>query len=119
VVDTLRKSMKMIHLEEVSTYEMNIKERIKYSQETYAFFNTVKSYLDKNPTRMRYDGYQILNDGLLTYKGKLYILNHDDLKRLVMDERHKIPYTRHLGYQKMIRATRKLLFWSRLKKDKA
>jgi hypothetical protein len=45
VADALRRSMKMIHLAEVSTYEMNVRERIMNAQETYAFFNTITSYL--------------------------------------------------------------------------
>jgi hypothetical protein len=43
VVDALRRSMKVIHSTDVKTYETNIKERVKSAQETYAFFNTVKS----------------------------------------------------------------------------
>jgi hypothetical protein len=77
----------------------------------------VKSYLEKEPTGMKYEGYQLLNDGLLTYKGRLYIPNCDDLKRFIMDELHKRPYTGHPGYQKMITTTKKLFYWPRMKKD--
>jgi hypothetical protein len=66
---------------------------------------------------MKYKGYQMLNDGLLTYKGRFYILNSNDLKRFMMDELRKIPYTGNPGYQKMIITTRKLFYWPRLKKD--
>jgi hypothetical protein len=45
VVDSLRRTMKLIYLEVVSTFETNVKERFKSAQETYAFFKTVKSYL--------------------------------------------------------------------------
>ena len=47
----------------------------------------------------------------------MYIPNCDDLKRFIMDELHKIPYTGHLGYQKMITDTRKQFYWHGLKKD--
>jgi hypothetical protein len=77
----------------------------------------VTSYLKKEPTEMKYKGYQMINDGLLTYKGRLYIPNCDDLKRFIMDELHKIPYTGHPGYQKMITTTRKLFYWAEMKKD--
>jgi hypothetical protein len=117
VVDALSRSMKVIHLVAVSTCESDIKERVKSAQETYAFFKTVKSYLEQEPTGMKYEGYQMLNDGLLTYKGRLYIPNCDDLKRFIMDELHKRPYTGHPGYQKMITTTRKLFYWPRLKND--
>jgi hypothetical protein len=117
VVDALSISMKLVHVVVVSANESNIKEMVKISQETNAFFKTMTSYLKKDPTGMKYEGYQILNDALLTYKGRLYIPNCDDLKRFIMDELHKIPYTGHLGYQKMIMATRKLFYWPRLKND--
>jgi hypothetical protein len=75
VVDSLSRSMKLIHFAVVSTYEIDIRERVKSAQETDAFFKTVKSYLEKEPTWMNYEGYQLLNDGLLNYKCRLYIPN--------------------------------------------
>jgi hypothetical protein len=110
VVDSLSRSMKVVHLAMVSSSEADIKERVKTAQETYAFFKTVTSYLKQEPMRMKYEGYHILNDELLTYKGILYILNCDDLRRFIMDELHKIPYTSHPSYQKMIIATRKIFY---------
>jgi hypothetical protein len=107
----------MIHLEVVSTYETNVRERVNTAQETNSFFKTVKSYLEQDPTRMKYEGYQMMNDGLPTYKGRCYIMNCDELKRFMMDELHKIPYTSHTSYQKMITTTRKLFYWPGLKKD--
>jgi hypothetical protein len=90
VVDALSRSMKVVHLATISASESDIKERVKSAQETYAFFNTVTSYLKKEPTGMKYEGYQMFNDVLLNYKGRLYILNCDDLKRFIMDELHKM-----------------------------
>jgi hypothetical protein len=117
VEDALSRSMKVIHLAVVSTCKMNFKERVKSAQETNAFFKTVKSYLEQDPIGLKYEGYQLLNDGLLTYKGRMFIPNCDELKRFIMDELHKIPYTGHPGYQNMITSTRKLFYWPILKKD--
>jgi hypothetical protein len=117
VVDALSRSMKVVHLAAVSTNESDIKERFKSAQEIDAFFKTMTSYLKQEPKGMKYEGYQMLNDGLLTYTGKLYILNCDELKRFIMDELYKRPYIGHLGYHKMITATRKLFYWTGLKKD--
>jgi hypothetical protein len=63
--------MKVIHLEAIRTCETEIKERVKSAQERDEFFNAMKSYLEKEPTGLKYEGYQLLNDGLLTYKGRL------------------------------------------------
>jgi hypothetical protein len=101
----------------VSTYETYVKERVRNAQETDVFFNTVTSYLKQEPTWIKYEGYQMLDEALLTYRNKLYIPSCEELKRLIMDELHKRPYSSHPSYQKMIRATRKQFYWPGLKKD--
>jgi hypothetical protein len=117
VDDALSTSMKVIHLENASNFESYMKDRVKSAQEEDGFFKTVKSYLEKELTELKYEGYQLLNDDMLTYEGRFYIPNCDDLNRFIMDELHKIPHTSHLGYQKMITTTKKLFYWIRLKKD--
>jgi hypothetical protein len=98
VVDALSRSMKVIHSAAVSTCETNLNERVKSAQEVDEFFKIVKAYLEQEPTGLKYDGYQLMSDGLLTYKDRLYIPKCDDLKRFIMDELHKRPYVGHLGY---------------------
>ena len=39
------------------------------------------------------------------------------MRRVVMDEFHKMPYFGHLGYQKTISISRKQYFWSGMKND--
>jgi hypothetical protein len=117
VVDALSRSMKTIHLAAVSTCETDVKERVRNAQETDTFFQTVTSYLQQEPTGIKYGGYQMMEGGLLTYRSRLYIPDCDDLKRFILDELHKRPYTGHPGYQKMITATRKQFYWPGLKKD--
>jgi hypothetical protein len=77
----------------------------------------VTSYLRQEPARLKYESYQMLEEGLLTYINRLYILNYDDLNRFIMDELHKRPYTGHPGYQKMITSTKKQFYWPGLNKD--
>jgi hypothetical protein len=59
----------------------------------------------------------MIEGGPLTYKNRFYIPARDDLKMFIMDELHKIPYSGHPGYQKMITATRKQFYWPGLKKN--
>ena len=58
-------------------------------------------------------------DGLLTYKGRIYIPNVAELRRVVMDEIHQAPYSGHPEYQKTIATTKKQYFWPGMKKDMA
>jgi hypothetical protein len=74
-------------------------------------------YLQQEPAGVKYEGYQKTEGGLLTYRSRFYIPDCDDLKRFIMDELHKRPYSGHPGYQKMITATRKQFYWPGLKKD--
>jgi hypothetical protein len=110
VADALSISVKMIHLVAVITYETNVWERARNAQETYALFKTMTSYLRQEPIMLKYEGYQMLNEGFLTYKNRLYIPSCDESKRFIMDELHKRPYIGHLGYQKMITTTRKQFY---------
>ena len=74
------------------------------------------SYLQQEPTRIKYEGYQMTEEGLLTYRSRLYIPDCDNFKRFIMDELHRRPYTGHPRYQKMITTTRKQFYWPGLKK---
>jgi hypothetical protein len=116
VADALSRSMKTIHLAAVSIGETDVKNRIRNAQETDPFVRNVTMYLQQEPAGEKYEGYQMTEGGLLTYRDRLYIPNCDDLKRFIMDELHKRPYTGHLGYQKMITATRKQFYWHGLKR---
>ena len=58
-------------------------------------------------------------DGILTYKGRIYIPNVEELRRVVMDEIYQVPYSGHLGYQKTIATVRKQYFWPAMKRNMA
>jgi hypothetical protein len=117
VVDALRRSMKTIHLAMVSTCETDVKERVRNAQKKDPFVQTVTMYLQREPSGVKYEGYQMTEGGLLTYRSRMYIPDCEDLKRFILDELHKRPYTGHPGYQKMITTTRRQFYWPRMKKD--
>ena len=70
-------------------------------------YEQVKDKLQQQSLEKRYEGYKLEEDGLLAYKGRIYILDVADLRRVVMDEIHLAPYSGHLGYQKTIATARK------------
>ena len=77
----------------------------------------VKDKLQQQSLEKRYEGYKLEEDGLLTYKGRIYIPKVAYLRRMVMDEIHQAPYSSHPGYQKTIATARKQYFWLGIKKD--
>jgi hypothetical protein len=54
---------------------------------------------------------------MLLYNNMLYVPNLAELRHLITDEFHKIPYVVHPGYQKMVTIVRKLYYWPRMKQD--
>ena len=74
-------------------------------------YEMVKDKLQQQSIEKRYEGYKLEEDGLLTYKNRIYIPNVVDLKI------HQAPYSGHPGYQKAIATTRKKYFWPGMKKD--
>ena len=57
--------------------------------------------------------------GLMLYKNRLYVPNIAEIKLLILNEVHKIPYPEHPSYQKMITMLRKDYFWPNMKNEVA
>ena len=51
-------------------------------------YEQVKDKLQQQSLEKKYEGYKLEEDGLLTYKGRIYIPNVADLRRVVMDKIH-------------------------------
>ena len=77
----------------------------------------IKDNLQLQSLEKRYEGYKLEEDGLLTYKNRIYIPNVADLRRVVMDEIHQAPYFGHPGHQKTIATAIKQYFWLGMKRD--
>ena len=67
----------------------------------------VKDKLQQQSLEKRYEGYNLEEDGILTYKNRIYIPNVADLRRVVMDEINQNPYSSHPRYQNTIATIRK------------
>ena len=76
----------------------------------------VKDKMQQQSLEKKYEGYKLAEDGLLTYKNRIYIPNVADLRRVVMDEIHQALYSSHPGYQKTIATARKQLLLARNEK---
>ena len=61
-------------------------------------YEQVKDKLQQKILEKRYEGNKLEEDGLLTYKGRVYIPNVAYLRRMVMAKIHKTPYSGHPRY---------------------
>jgi len=42
--------------------------------------------------KYKWDGYTLDNCGLLEFRGRLYVPENDDIRRLIMEETHRAPF---------------------------
>jgi len=51
------------------------------------------------------------------FRGRIYVLDHSELKKLILREFHVKPYSGHPRYQKMLTIVKKFYYWLNLKKE--
>jgi hypothetical protein len=55
-------------------------------------------------------------DGILLFQNRVYVLNSQELRNLVLKEMHNVPYAKHPGYHKIIIVVRGQYFLPSMKK---
>jgi hypothetical protein len=50
------------------------------------------------------ESYKLETDGILLYKNIIYVPNVEDLKLMILNEMHNVPYVGHPGCQKIVAA---------------
>ena len=64
----------------------------------------------KKPKDSKFERYELENDGILRFHGKMYIPNNRDLRDIILKEVHRAVYCAHPGVKKMYTNTKKLFF---------
>ena len=119
VADVLSRKVQEMHVASVSVCQSDLRQQIVNHVAEDELYVHIKDNLQHQSLEKRYEGYNLEEDGLLTYKSRIYIPKVADLRKVVMDEIHQTPYSGHLGYHKTIATSRKKYFWSGMKKDVA
>jgi hypothetical protein len=63
------------------------------------------------------ENYKLETSGTLLYKNKIYVPNVQDLKLMILNEMHNVPYAGYPGYQKTVATVKSHYFWSSMKKE--
>ena len=61
--------------------------------------------------------YKLETNGILLYKNIIYVPNVQDLKLMILNEMHNVPYVGHPRYQKTMTAVKSHYFWPGMKKQ--
>ena len=108
-----------MHVASISIFQSYLSQQIINCNAEDEMYAQVKDKLQQQILERKYEGYKLEEDGLLTYKRRMYIPNVAYLRRVVMDKIHQTPYSGHPGYHKTIPTARKQYFWPGMKKDVA
>ena len=65
----------------------------------------------------RFEGFTFDEDGLLRFKNQICVPPNDELRRLILNEAHRVVYMTHPGVTKMRADLKPLFFWKGMKAD--
>ena len=75
-----------MHVESLSIFQLDLRQQIVSHVAGDELYEQVKDKLQQQSLEKRYKGYKLEEDVILTYKGRIYIPNVAELRRVVMDE---------------------------------
>ena len=84
-----------MHVASLSIFQSDFSQQIISHTIEDELYEQVKDKLQQQSLEKRYKGYKLEEDGLLTYKGRIYIPDIAYLRRVVMDEIHQTSYSGH------------------------
>jgi len=79
----------------------------------------LKSKIVENEPGIEKFDHKLIEKWLIMYKNILYVPNVSEIKLLILKEVHKIHYSGHHEYHKMITMLRKYFFWPNMKNEVA
>jgi hypothetical protein len=81
---------------------MNLREKILTLHRDDNWYKEVEGFIGQNTMMVpRYEGFYFDSDGLLRFKGRIYIPPNDELRMLILSEAHRAVYMAHPGVTKM------------------
>jgi hypothetical protein len=119
VVDALSGRAHEVHLATISMYKTDMKDKIIAAANSDQQYVNIKEKIQQGNFQQKVIFYELKEDGIFVYKGKVYVLNSNELKNVVLKEMYNVSYVRNKGYQKTIGAVRSQYFWPGMKKEVA
>ena len=117
VVDALSRRVHELHATAISMYRTDIKSIILEAANTDLQYRDLVAKLQQGKMPQKVENYKLETDRTLLYKIKIYVPNVQDLKLMILNEMHNVPYARRPGYQKTVEEVKRHYFWPGMKKQ--
>jgi hypothetical protein len=108
-----------MHISTISMFNTYLKDKILEAANSDQQYVKIKETLQQDNLQHKFNYYELKEDGILMYKGKIYVPNLGEMKNIVLREMHNVPYVGHPGYHKTIAVVRSQYFWPGMKKEVA
>jgi hypothetical protein len=93
------------------TLKVNLREHVLTQLQGDSWYLKVTSNLQSGrQLDPKYEGYSLETDGLLRYRGRMYIPENGDIRSIILKEAHRALYCAHPSVKKMYADIRKLFF---------
>jgi hypothetical protein len=116
VVETLNKRMHEMYATTISMYRTDLHEIFLEVSKLDLRYMDINVTLQQGTSQPKFEYYELREDGILMYRCRVYVPNHQELKNLILSKMHKVSYVGHPGYQKTIVIFKKQYFWPGMKK---
>jgi hypothetical protein len=90
VVDALSRRVHEMHPTTISMYSLDLKSRILEAATADQHFVYVKGELQQGDSQQKIKDYKLQEDGILLYKGRVYVPNSLELRNVVLKKRMHI-----------------------------
>jgi hypothetical protein len=83
------------NMRSISMYITNLKDKIIIAVNSYKKYIKIKEILQQGNFQKKFNSYELKEDGIIKYKGKVYVSNSSEMKKIVLKKMHNVPYVRH------------------------
>jgi hypothetical protein len=111
VVDALSTRAHEVHIAAIIMYMIDMNDQIIAVANSNQHYLKIKEALQQGNFQQKCNCYELQGDGILLYKGKVYVSNSNETKKVVLKEMHNVSYVWHPGYQKTITIVRSQNLW--------
>jgi hypothetical protein len=95
-----------MHISSTNIFNTILKDRMLEDTNSNQQHLKIKETLQQVNLQHKFNYYELQEDGILTYREKIYVPNSSDLKTIVVREMHNVTYARHPRYQKTFAAVK-------------
>jgi hypothetical protein len=95
MVDALNRRVHEMHATTIIMYRFDLKDIILEATNLEQHYFQIKEALQHGNFQEKFKDFALKEDGVLIYRGKVYMPNSREMKNMVLREMHNVPYVGH------------------------